>query len=244
MKERLMLANYRDVLIGLPPIMTMKKEQLLIDELHVKDIAPLKLYYAPHNDVAYHGAKLLIAGLTPGFQQMQLALAAAQEALWQGEDDREACYRAKRTARFAGTMRSNLIMMLNLVGVQQWLELDNCASLFEEHAHWLHSTSIVPYPAFYKGRNYSGSQPDLLKHELLRSYVLEHMEQQMSMFPDIPIIPLGRSVEAMIGLLVQQGVIKEAQVLWGFPHPSGANGHRHQQFTDMHGQMMKQVQHW
>ena len=30
--------------------------------------------------------------------------------------------------------------------------------------------------------------------------------------------------------MVNEGIIKEEQCLFGFPHPSGANGHRKEQF--------------
>lgn len=244
MTNELLLARYRDIIASMPPIMELKKEELLIDALHVQSLAPLELYYAPHNDVVFQDARLVIAGLTPGFQQMQLALAEAQAAIQAGESDAAACYRAKRKARFAGPMRSNLIAMLDQLGVHKWLELDSSSSLFNEQAHLLNTTSIIPYPAFYKGRNYSGSQPSLLKHQPLCSYVQAHMRRQLQLLPNVPIIPLGRSVEGMMRLLVEQGLLAEELVLWGFPHPSGANGHRHQQFAEMRHSMSRQVEKW
>lgn len=244
MSEQLMLAGYREVIASLPPIMTLKKDELLIKELHVLTIAPLELYYAPHNEVAFEGAKLLIVSLTPGFQQMRLALAEAQSAIWAGASDSEACYRAKQKARFAGAMRQNLISMLDQLHVQHLLRLDSCADLFDKQAHLLNSTAIIPYPAFYKGRNYSGSQPDLLQSASLCSYIMAHMKQQAKLLPNVPIIPLGRSVEDMMRLLVKQGIINENKVLWGFPHPSGANGHRHQQFANNQADMIVIINRW
>ena len=242
--KQVKLANYRDILLNLPPIMTLNKKQLLIDELHVTDVSSLKLYYAPHNDVVYSDAKLLIVGLTPGFQQMRLALAAAQAAIWEGEDDTTACYRAKQKARFAGSMRINLIGMMNELGIQHWLRLASSEELFEQYAAWLHSTSMIRYPAFINGRNYSGTQPDLMNIEAIRMYAYEHMEEQVTMFPHIPIIPLGRKVEAIMRMLVEREIVDEARVLWGFPHPSGANGHRHQQFAEKKFSMMQQIKRW
>lgn len=239
-----MLARYREVIAGLPPVMTLKKDELLIKELHVQSLTPLELYYAPHNEVAFEEAKLLIVSLTPGFQQMQLALAEAQSAIWAGADDREACCRAKHKARFAGAMRQNLISMLDQLHIQHLLRLGSCADLFAGQAHLLNSTAIIPYPAFYNGRNYSGSQPDLLKSAPLCSYVVAHMKRQVKLLPHAPIIPLGRSVEDMMKLLVKQGIISESKVLWGFPHPSGANGHRHQQFANKQADMTAIIKRW
>ena len=37
------------------------------------------------------------------------------------------------------------------------------------------------------------------------------------------LIPLGKAVEEVLIKLKEDGVIKENQILIGFPHPSGAN---------------------
>jgi len=237
-------SSYRRTIASLPPILTLSKEKLLIEELLLTRIAPLELYYAPHNDVIFEQAKLMIVGLTPGFHQMQLALAEAQLAIVEGGSDEEACIRAKRSARFAGAMRKNLITMLDQLKLNEWLELESCLTLFEHHVDWLNSTSVLPYPAFLHQKNYTGSQPNLLKHEQLRSYAVQHMKKQLELLPHIPIIPLGKSVEGILRLLASQQALDERYVLWGFPHPSGANGHRHKQFIEEEERMKEQIKSW
>ena len=40
------------------------------------------------------------------------------------------------------------------------------------------------------------------------------------------LIPLGRAVEELLWKLKDENIIKENQILMGFPHPSGANVNR------------------
>lgn len=245
---------YRHTIASLPPILTLTKEELFIDKLLLKRIDPLELYYAPHNDVIFEQARLMIVGLTPGFHQMQIALAEAQAAIQEGDSDEHACLRAKRSARFAGAMRKHLISMLDELKLHEWLGLDSCLTLFEHKVDWLNSTSVIPYPAFLHQKNYTGSQPNLLKHEQLCSYAVNHMKHQLQMLsrmkrqpatmPHIPIIPLGKGVEGILQLLASERVVDEKYVLWGFPHPSGANGHRHKQFLTHRQQMIQQIASW
>ncbi|MDQ1394655.1 MAG: hypothetical protein QOF30_3632 [Acidimicrobiaceae bacterium] len=56
-------------------------------------------------------------------------------------------------------MRTNLISMLDGIGLHQHLEIESTASLFAERRDLLHGTSAILYPAFLGGRNYGGSHP-------------------------------------------------------------------------------------
>ncbi|MFC6334057.1 hypothetical protein ACFP56_15625 [Paenibacillus septentrionalis] len=236
--------RFRDIIERMPPIKSLTKEQLLTEDLLMERIEPLDIYYAPHNEVIMEHAKLMIVGLTPGFHQMKLALAEAQAAILEGDSDEQACMRAKQTARFAGVMRVNLITMLDQLGIDNWLGLNSCEDLFAQHAYWLNSTSVIPYPAFLHGRNYTGSQPHLLKHKMLTAYAKLHMHDQLEKVPSIPVIPLGKQVEGLLRLLVEDQVIDQQRILWGFPHPSGANGHRLRQFAEHLPSMSRQVTEW
>jgi hypothetical protein len=46
------------------------------------------------------------------------------------------------------------------------------------------------------------------------------------------IIPLGKAVEDVLRVFIGAGKVEESQCLLGFPHPSGANGHRHRQLRE------------
>lgn len=55
------------------------------------------------------------------------------------------------------------------------------------------------------------------------------------------VIPLGKSVEMMFRQLLKENKVDEKQILWGFPHPSGANGHRLQQFKRSKDELEKGI---
>ena len=55
----------------------------------------------------------------------------------------------------------------------------------------------------------------------------------------ILLIPLGRAVEEVLLKLKEKGIIKEEQILMGFPHPSGANVNRVTQFENNKESMIK-----
>lgn len=49
---------------------------------------------------------------------------------------------------------------------------------------------------------------------------------------NVLIIPLGKAVEEVLEFMIGEGIIKKEHCLLGFPHPSGANGHRKKQFDE------------
>jgi hypothetical protein len=90
---------------------------------------------------------------------MELAYRAARHGLLVG-DEREALLTSvKRAASFAGAMRTNLIVMLDSLGVAGVLDITSTRSLFEDQAGLIHSTSAIRYPVFVSGRNYTGHRP-------------------------------------------------------------------------------------
>ena len=56
---------------------------------------------------------------------------------------------------------------------------------------------------------------------------------------EILLIPLGKAVEEVLIKLKEDGIIKEEQILIGFPHPSGANVNRVTQFENNKDNMIK-----
>lgn len=61
-------------------------------------------------------------------------------------------------------------------------------------------------------------------------YVNENFVEEFRNLYDVLIIPLGRAVKETIDNLKEKNIIKENQILRGFPHPSGANVNRLVQF--------------
>ena len=50
--------------------------------------------------------------------------------------------------------------------------------------------------------------------------------KNLEKWEEILLIPLGKAVEEVLIKLKEDGIVKEEQVLMGFPHPSGANVNR------------------
>ena len=121
----------------------------------------LSIYYVPFEWVN-PTARIMIIGLTPGRQQMALACRAAGTALRDGRPVAEALESAKTVAGSAGTMRDNLVGMLDKIGTHDWLGLSTTRELWSsEAAHLAYSTSALIYAVFNGDRNYGGHTPDV-----------------------------------------------------------------------------------
>lgn len=236
------LQQYKAAMLSLPKATALTKEDLQVDKLLMKRSGKLEMYYAPHNEYLNPTAKVIIIGLTPGFTQMRIAIQEAVIGLESGLSDEEVCRKAKEAARFAGSMRSTLIHMLDTLGLHQYLNLTSCDELFQEQQTNLHTTSLLRFPVFVEQKNYSGVHPKLLSDPFLRECALLSLGQELGILSQALIIPLGKTVEGMLQLLVSEGKLDQRRCLWGFPHPSGANGHRFKQFAIHQEDMTKTLQ--
>lgn len=234
---KITLQDYYEKIKALPIKNTYTKEELIIPEFLIEEEKQVALYYATHNEYMNPKAKVFIVGITPGFQQMNKSIVAARKCIEANIEIKEIAYICKREARFEGSLRKNIIAMLNELELPQKFQIEDANVLFNERDEFLHTTSMIPFAAFVKGKNYSGHQPNLLKSDLLMKYVEAYFYPQVEMLKDALIIPLGKSVEEVLIGLIDKGLIKEEQCLLGFPHPSGANVHRYEQFARNKQQM-------
>jgi hypothetical protein len=205
-------------------------ELLTLDFLLAKD-RNIEIYYCTHNEYINKKAKVFIVGITPGFQQMSKSIAVARKCLEENLSLDEVAYICKREARFFGILRSNIIQMLNDLGLNNVLDLESCEELFNDKDYMLHTTSLIPYAVFINGKNYTGHSPKIMKNKLLTSFLEEYFIPQADVLGNALIVPLGKGVEEVISEYTRAGLFKENNVLFGFPHPSGANGHRFSQFN-------------
>ncbi|MBB3130621.1 hypothetical protein FHS19_005340 [Paenibacillus rhizosphaerae] len=239
------LNTFRSAILSLPADLRFTREDLLIPELRLSADGLVETFYAPHNDYVHSSASLFIVGLTPGFTQMRIAYEAARHAMDQGLGDEAVCRRAKEAASFAGSPRANLISMLDELGMPEYLGIGACEALFGAERRLLHTSSVLRYPVFVNRANYNGSRPSLLGTPSLRDAALNGMAEELGAFQVGPfIIPLGTAVESVLQLLAGQGMLDAGQCLWGFPHPSGANGHRHKQFAARKAEMKKSLRRY
>jgi hypothetical protein len=122
-------------------------------------------------------------------------------------------------------MRSNLVDVLDHVGVARLLGIATTASLWERDSRLVQFTSALRYPVFVEGANYSGA-PDMLATPLLAAQLHRYLAAEMAQLPKAIYVPLGPKVAAAVEAVARQVGINPNQVLSGLPHPSGANGER------------------
>ena len=78
-------------------------------------------------------------------------------------------------------------------------------------------------------------------------YVRENFIAEVNSLEDtknILIIPLGRAVEEVLLKLSEEGIIQKNQILFGFPHPSGANVNMKNQFNDNKDYMITKIKNY
>lgn len=223
------LYDYKDVIKKLPIKDKYTKEELLIEDFLVDKKDNIEIYYAPHNEYLNPKAKVFIIGITPGFQQMSTAISTARKELEYSNDIEDIKYKCKVAGRFSGSLRKNVISMLDEINLNDALEIKSCKELFDEKDYLLHTVSLVPYPVLINKKNYSGHTPKLIKSEFFMKYVYENIIneiRQLENLDNMILIPLGRAVEEVLFKLSDDNIINEKQILKNFPHPSGANVNR------------------
>src|SRR2546425_1805387 len=156
----------------LPDHTPLTKADLLAPEFRLHEEGRIQIYYAPF-DYVNENARVVLVGITPGWTQMEIAYRFARRALLEHALPVDVCRRAKEQASFAGSMRRNLISMLDDLDLQKFLDVPSCESLFSEYGSLTHTTSVVRYPVFINGANYTGHVPELLVTNCLRRYVFD-----------------------------------------------------------------------
>lgn len=233
---------YRSAIAALP-VGVLGRELLLSHTFRLFSHGAVSGYYAPF-DGMNDGAKIMLVGVTPGFEQMRVAFEAARDALRSRRADAEALRAAKTTASFAGPMRRNLVSMLDGIGLADALGIDSTAALWGGSAGLLHSTSAVRFPVFVDGDNYTGHRPPLNSFPLFRRFAAEALASECVRARDALIVPLGDAVSGVLAGLVESGAVPSHRCLFGLPHPSGANGHRARQFGERRDALAQAVRRW
>ena len=179
----------------------------------------IKIYYAPF-DYINPKAKIMIVGITPGLQQMLQSF----EVIKEGKSLKE----VKDLSSFKGSMRTTLVKYLDELKINKTLKIKSCESLFHKHNKYLHTTSLVKYPVFDKGKNYSGA--NILKKKILLDFIEENFLKELKTLNKCIVVPLGNTVSSTIEYLNSKYNLKLSCFLEGFPHPSGANARKNIQF--------------
>ncbi len=225
MNEAEVIAKFARLILQLPEEALDNRcpphRDLLIDRA-----GPFEVFYAPM-DYINSSAKVTIVGLTPGKHTMVRALALAKSMVQSGASWPEAREVAKRRAAFSNT-RNNIAEMLDKIGLCEWLRkktgnpsIVSCRELFETADSLVQLTSVIRYPTYFNGKNYSGS-PDPLSYRLLREMIDTLFRMEVQQLPDTVYVPLGDAVSRVFEYLQ----VEDRRVLSGLPHPSGQNVER------------------
>jgi hypothetical protein len=233
--------HYLPIIKELPVGRPYTKEELLTDKFLLYKEDKLEMYYAPHNEYIPSQARIVLIGITPGWAEMELAFRTARIGLELGLDSKEIAKRVKIASQFTGATRLNIIAMLNSLGLHTKLGIPSCADLFEADDEMLYSTAMLGYPVFAAGRNYNGHSPALQAVPFLKNWAIESLSAELAQMERPLLIPLGKAVEEVLRTVVTDGKADSRQCLWGFPHPSGANGHRRRLFEEVCDQLRERI---
>ena len=147
----------------------------------------IKIYYAPF-DYINPKAKIMIVGITPGLQQMLQSF----EVINEGKSLKD----VKDLSSFKGSMRTTLINYLDELKVNNILKIKSCESLFNKDSKHLHTTSLVKYPVFDKGKNYSGA--NILKKKILLDFIEENFLKELKTLNQQILLQLVRHFQLKI----------------------------------------------
>ena len=236
------LNDYKELIKKLPIKNKYTKEELLTKDFLIDKDNNIEIYYAPHNEYFNKDAKIFIIGITPGFQQMNTAISTARKELEHTDNIEAIQYKCKVLARFSGSLRKNIISMLDDLKLNEIMNIKSTSELFEEKDYLLHTVSLLPYPVFVKKENQTGHTPKLIKNDFLMKYVYENFINEFKRLENpenVLLIPLGKAVEEILLKLQEDKIISKNQILLGFPHPSGANVNRVKQFKENKDDMAK-----
>lgn len=212
-----------------PVIRTLSPSELagaasIYDKLRIAQAANIEVCYAPLEHVN-RDARVVIVGITPGRTQMLNAVRETRRLLDSGASMTAVLQATKRAAAFSGTMRPNLIALLDCVGLHRWLGIPSCSELFSSASHLAQTASLLRSPVFVSGENYNG-KPDMTRHGMLQEQLMTQFGEDAKRWGDAVFVPLGDTVAEGLSLLADRGLISPEAILTGIPHPSGANAER------------------
>ncbi len=216
-------------------------EQITGDDRVIGRAKDYTVVYGPFGVKPRPKARVIFVGLTPGRQQLALAMEVARQK--RTLDPEILAIELRRRVAFAGQMRINLVRMLDDLRLPQHLHIESTSDLFDSAQDRLFATSALLYPVFRRGRNYSGD-PAIVREPLFIDMLESLLGPTLQNMPKAMIIPFGKWAEAAVLYVAERGFVDPARVLKGLPHPSGANAHRPALFAQKAASMRRQLSRW
>jgi hypothetical protein len=211
-------------------VATLAEPNAMSPELLLWQDGRLSAFYAPW-DWVNKAVRVMLIGITPADHQATASLQEAQCCIRAGLTNEETLRRANAVSSFSGRMRTNLVTMLDGIGLDDALGIESTARLFDTDHQLADHASAIDYPLFVNGQNYRGRNPSLITHPALRSFVRACLGPRVAMAATALVIPLGTAATDAATLLIDEGLLDQERCLKGIPHPSGGNGHRVRQYT-------------
>jgi hypothetical protein len=181
----------------------------------------IKIGYAPF-DYVNTQARIVIVGITPGPNQIGPALLRARDMLRRGCALEGVAKAVKGHASFAGPMRTNLIRLLNFIGVPSLLGIDDAGSLWTENGHLVHFTSCLRYPVFSDDEPYNG-KPPILDTPILQTYAERYLSAEMRALDKAIWIVVGMPQIDAVKLVARNSGVPPEHVVSELYHPSAPN---------------------
>lgn len=235
-----MIYKYLSIIKKLPLKEIFNRLDLLIDDFLIEQDGDIRVYFAPA-EYCNEKARVVLLGISPGWTQMEIGFRRAFSGISRKENIEKICRSIKQEAAFAGSMRRNLCDMLDGLALPILLGIDSSYDLFKKHSDLIHSTSAFRYPVFFKGQNYTGHKPKWHKVPILRHAIEDQLSTELSCVPDAVIIPLGKAVDETLTHLSNMKKLDPKRCLFGFPHPSGVNAHRIEQYQKQKRELKKRL---
>jgi hypothetical protein len=225
---------------------SLAKDELLDDRFILAAEAPYGVYFAPFGSLPDNAARIVFVGLTPGLTQVRLCAELHRSTDAATRNDPVAFSRLFRAhVAFAGSMRVNLCKMLDDLGLHTLLGVAHPRELFERSDSVIATTSALVYPVFKRPENTNfGGSANLASRPLFREMLTVLLAPRLDGAPDALIVPLGNSAASGVQYLVDQGALNGERVLFGLPHPSGANGHRTTHFAQRRDTLQRGLRAW
>lgn len=139
-------------------------------------------------------------------------------------------------------MRANLVAMLDGIGLHAALSLATTDEIFHGAHHLAAHLSAISYPVLVDNKNFNGGH--IATSPVLSSLVRQLLGGSLSIVNEALVVPLGVAAERALRLLIDPGDLDPCRCLFGFPHPSGLNGHRVAPYEGIRASLRTAVTFW
>jgi hypothetical protein len=166
---------------------------------------------------------VVLVDIAPSHIQMRNALLEWRLQLDRGVPIAEATAAAKATVGLSAATQSNLTAMLDSLQLNHLFGVDSCSSLFD--SPFIHFTSLLRFPVFRTGMNYSGT-PNMMRNALLSRYLMQYFVPEALSLPNAFFLPLRPKVSEVFQHLIERNILRSEHMLSGLENPSSGNRER------------------